>query len=118
MERAEVEAFYRSYLQRCNEHRFDELGQFVDEKVEVNGEPHDLQRYIEGLRSVVEEYPDFHWELRQLLVDGDWLSARLIDTYTASAGRAASLQEFAMYHVTDGMIVQSWGDLEHSRLAR
>jgi predicted ester cyclase len=36
-ERAELEAFYRRYLQRCNEHRFDELDEFVDEHVEVNG---------------------------------------------------------------------------------
>ena len=28
-DRAELEAFYRRYLQRCNEHRFGELGEFV-----------------------------------------------------------------------------------------
>lgn len=37
-EHAELEAFYRRYLQRCNEHRFDELGEFVERNVEVNGE--------------------------------------------------------------------------------
>ncbi|TDW77829.1 ester cyclase [Kribbella pratensis] len=118
MKRGELDDFYRSYLQRCNEHRFDELGEFVDGSVEVNGVPHDLQRYAGGLQSVVQEYPDFHWELRHLLVDGEWLSAHLIDTYTTSAGRTASLQELAMYRVADGRIVQVWGDLEHSRLAR
>lgn len=30
-ERTELEAFYRRYIQCCNEHRFDDLGEFVDQ---------------------------------------------------------------------------------------
>ena len=41
MKRGELDDFYRSYLRRCNEHRFDELGEFVDGSVEVNGVPHE-----------------------------------------------------------------------------
>lgn len=117
MEREELDEFYRRYLERCNEHRFDELGEFVDEKVEVNGAPHDVRRYAVGLRSVVETYPDFRWELQHLLIDGDWLSAHLIDIYTTPDGRLARLQELALYHVNDGRIAQVWGDLEQDRLA-
>jgi predicted ester cyclase len=47
-ERVELEAAYRRYLQRCDEHRFDELGGFVDENVAVNVE-------IQGLRGYAEE---------------------------------------------------------------
>ena len=118
MERADLEKLYRRYLQRCNEHRFDELGEFVHEAVAVNGTPLDVRRYAAGLRSVVEKYPDFHWELRHLLIDGRWLGAHLIDTCTTPDGRGASMQEFAMYHVQGGRIVQVWGDLEQDRLAR
>ena len=28
-DRADLDAFYRRYLQRCNEHRFGELGEFA-----------------------------------------------------------------------------------------
>lgn len=118
MERGELDEFYRRYLGRCNEHRFDGLGEFVAERVEVNGETQDLDQYVAGLRIVVQEYPDFHWDLRHLLIDGDWLSAHLVDTYTTPAGRAVNLQELAMYHVDNGRIVQVWGDLDHARLAR
>jgi predicted ester cyclase len=117
MERTDLDAFYRRYLQRCNEHRFEELGEFVDERVEVNGAPHDVRRYGEGLRSVVDAYPDFHWDLQHLLVDGDWMCAHLIDTYTTPDGHPRTLQELAMYHVNDGHIAQVWGDLERRRLA-
>ncbi len=36
-ERAELEAFYRRYLERCNTHQFGTVGEFVDDSVEVIG---------------------------------------------------------------------------------
>lgn len=68
-EHAELEAFYRRYLQRCNEHRFDELGEFVERNVEVNGERLGLRGYADGLAAVVEAFPDYHWDLKHLLVE-------------------------------------------------
>jgi predicted ester cyclase len=73
-------AFYRRYLQRCNEHRFDELGEFVAN--DVNGPIVGLSRYIAGLHAVVKAFPDYHWELQRLLVDDQWLAARLSGTGT------------------------------------
>jgi hypothetical protein len=87
---ADLEAFYRRYLKRCNERRLGELGQFVGEDVEVNGMVRGLRWYVDGIASVIEAFPDFHWDLRHLLVDGCWLGARLADTATTPAGRSAS----------------------------
>jgi predicted ester cyclase len=115
-ERAELEAFYRRYIQRCNEHRFGDLGEFVDQDVEVNGAPHGLRAYAEGLASVIEIVPDFHWDVQHLLIDGCWLSAHLTDTGTAPAGRRISIQEFAVYRLAGGRIAEVWGDLEQGRL--
>jgi predicted ester cyclase len=115
-ERAELEVFYRRYLQRCNEHRFAELGEFVDDDVEVNGAGHGLLRYVEGLSAVVEDFPDFHWDLLHLLVDGHWLSAHLVDTGTTPAGKPVSVHEFAVYRIASDRIVEVWGDLDHRRL--
>ena|ERR1700760_1603131 len=115
-ERAELEAFYRRYIRRCNERGFDDLGEFVDRDVVVNGEPHGLQAYGEGLASVIELVPDFHWELRHLLIDGCWLSAHLTDTGITADGRPVHLQEFAVYRLAGGRIAEVWGDLDRSRL--
>jgi predicted ester cyclase len=60
--------------------------------------------------------PDFPWELRHLLIDGHWLSAHLADTGTTAGGRPVSIQEFAVYRLADGQIVEVWGDLDRSRL--
>ena len=116
-ERAELEAFYRRYLQRCNEHGFGQLGEFVDENVEVNGARQGLRGYAEGLAAVVEVLPDYHWALRHLLVDGCWLSAHLAGTGTTAAGPSISVQEFALYRVSGGRIIEVWGDLDRTRLA-
>jgi predicted ester cyclase len=118
-ERAELIAFYGRYLECCNEYRFEGLDEFVAKDVRVNGAIQGLDSYVAGLRAVVEAFPDYHWDLQRLLVDGNWLSARLVDTGThagtflgvPATGRAISTPEFAIYRVDSGRIVESWGDL-------
>lgn len=56
--------FYRRYNACCNEHRFDDLSEFVAADVTVNGTDHGLSVYVEGLRAVVRAFPDYRWELR------------------------------------------------------
>lgn len=117
-----MKAFYRRYLDRCNEHRFEELGEFVADDVRVNGDAMGLAGYAAGLRSVVDAFPDYHWELQHLLVDGDLLSSHLIDTGTHSGtfldvpatGRVITAPEFALYRLRNGKIAESWGDLDSS----
>ena len=103
--RKELSAFYRRYLMRCNEHRFEELGEFVAE--DVNGPGEGLSRYIAGLRAVTEAFADYHWDLQRLLVDDQWLAARLCGTGThtgtfrgiAATGREIRTQELVIYRV-------------------
>jgi predicted ester cyclase len=104
--------FYRRYIDTCNAHRFDALGEFVAPDAVVNDERIGLAGYAAGLQAIIDEIPDFHWELRHLLVDGDWLAAHLFDTGThASTGRSVSTPEFAVYRLADGKIAEVWGDL-------
>jgi predicted ester cyclase len=115
-----MDAFYRRYLERCNQHRFEDLGEFVDPEVQVNGVPTGLDQYIAGLQSVVEAFPDYYWDLQHLLVDGDWLSAHLIDTGThtgtfltiPATGRTITAQEFAVYRIANNKITACWGNLD------
>ncbi len=109
-------AFYGRYLNRCNEHRFDELAEFVSEQVRVNDEPQGLAAYVDGLRTVVEAFPDYHWDLRHLFVDGDHLSAHLLDTGThrgtfhgvPATGRRVATHELAVYRLDQGRIAEVW----------
>ncbi|MGI8723607.1 MAG: ester cyclase [Geodermatophilaceae bacterium] len=113
---AALARWYRRYLQRCNEHDFDRLDEFVAPDVEVNGAAPGLSTYVRGLRDVVNAFPDYHWGLRHLFVDGAWLSAHFVDTGThrgpflgiLPTGRAVRTQEFAIYRIEDAKIADVW----------
>jgi predicted ester cyclase len=110
-------AFYRRYNACCNEHRFEDLPQFVARDVVINGTDRGVDAYADGLRAVVRAFPDYHWELRHLLVDAPWIAAHLADTGThrrpflgvPPTGRSVSTQEFAFYRIDADQITEVWG---------
>ena len=119
VERADVVALYERYLARCNEHRFDQLGEFVSQQVSGSGPVDGLAAYIDGVKAVCTAFPDYRWEVQELVVEEDRIAARLIGqgTHTgpfsgiAPTGRKVSTQELVIYRIADGKIVQCCGDL-------
>jgi predicted ester cyclase len=117
--RADVADLYLRYLARCNEHRFDELGEFVSEEVSGSGPVDGLAAYIAGVRAVCTAFPDYHWDVQDLVIEEDTIAARLIGqgTHTgpfsgiAPTGRRIRIQELVIYRIADGKIVRCWGDL-------
>jgi len=115
-DRRELEDFYRRYNTVCNTHDFGRLGEFVAESLRVNGKVQTLCEYASGLRQVVRAFPDYRWDLRHLLVDGEWLAAHFADTGThrgtafdvPATGRSVRTQEFAFYRVVAAKIVEVW----------
>jgi predicted ester cyclase len=73
--RADVAALYERYLTRCNEHRFDQLGEFVSEQVSGSGPVDGLAGYIDGVKAVCTAFPDYRWELQELVVEQDTIAA-------------------------------------------
>ncbi len=120
MDRDEQLALYRRYLEICNQHRFEELGEFV--ATDVGGSAKGLTGYIAGCADVVAAFPDYRWSLQYAFVDRDWLAARLIGTGTQlgtfrgipPTRRIISTQELALYRFADGKIAECWGDLHTS----
>jgi predicted ester cyclase len=117
--RADLVARYERYLACCNENRFDELGEFVDEQVSGSGSVDGLAAYVERVKAVRTGFPDYHWELREVVIEGNAIAARLTGqgTHTgffdgiAPTGRKITIQELVLYRFADGKIVQCWGDL-------
>jgi predicted ester cyclase len=118
LERADVIALYERYLSRCNEHRFDELGELVSEQVSGSGAEDGLAGYIDRLKDVHTAFPDYRWDLQAVVFEQDTIAARLIGTGThtgpfgdiAPTGRRISTQELVIYRFADGKIAQCWGD--------
>jgi len=111
--------FYLRYMATCNAHDFDALDRFVDADVHVNDEWQGLTAYVAGLREVVREFPDYHWDLRDLFVDGDRVAARFADTGThAATGRKVQTREFAFYRLAGGLIREVWVAADHDEIRR
>jgi predicted ester cyclase len=109
-------ALYRRYIERCNSHDFGTLGEFVATDVRVNGEPYGLDRYQAEVASIVDTFPDYHWEIELLIGEGEYLAARLTDTGThrgvyagvEPTNRSITTMELAFYRLREGMIVEVW----------
>ena len=113
--------FYRRYNQACNEHRFADLGAFVADEIQVDGQRQDLPGYIAALEEWVRGFPDYRWDLQRLLVDGNQIAAHFIDTGShlgrfldiPATGRTVTTQEFAIYRVEAGKIAEVWGTADN-----
>ncbi|WP_309225517.1 ester cyclase [Quadrisphaera sp. INWT6] len=110
---------YARYLSRCNEHRVDDLGEFISEDVSGSGPVDGLAAYTAGVKEVCKAFPDYRWDVQDRIVQGDTIAVRLTGrgTHTglfsgvAPTGRRIEVQELVVYRVTDGKIVNCWGDL-------
>jgi len=120
----ELTAFYRRYNACCNEHRFDDLAEFVARDVAIDGADREVGEYAAELRAVVRAFPDYRWELRRLVVDAPWIAAHFTDTGThreaflgvQATGRSVAVPEFAFYCVDAGRIAEVWGSGFHVHL--
>jgi predicted ester cyclase len=120
----ELAALYRRYNACCNQHRFEDLAEFVALDVAIDGTARGLDAYAAELRGVVQACPDYRWELRRLVVDAPWIAAHFTDTGThreaflgvQATGRSVAVAEFAFYRVDAGRIVEVWGSAFHVHL--
>ncbi|MFJ6541870.1 ester cyclase [Streptomyces sp. NPDC091385] len=113
MSDSDLRAFYLRYIDALNAHAFDGMDEFIAERTTLNGEPADRADLLAVQRYDVDAVPDLHWELRELLFDGDRLAARLVNTGTpvkewlgvAPTGASFEITEYAVYQVRDGRFV-------------
>ncbi|WP_326948335.1 ester cyclase [Amycolatopsis sp. NBC_01307] len=108
-----LRAFYLRYLAELNAHRFGRMDGFINDRTTLNGEPATRDDLLAVQRADVAAVPDLHWELQELLFDGDRLAARLVNTGTpaqewlgvAPTGASFEITEYAIYQVRDGRFV-------------
>ncbi|MFJ1763113.1 ester cyclase [Amycolatopsis sp. NPDC088138] len=113
MSDGDLREFYRRYLEELNAHRFDRMDEFINDRTTLNGEPATRDDLLAVQKADVDAVPDLHWELKELLFDGDRLAARLVNTGTpakdwlgvAPTGASFEIVEFAIYQVHNGRFV-------------
>jgi predicted ester cyclase len=113
MSDSDLREFYLRYIAELNAHRFDQMDEFIDDRTTLNGEPASRDDLIAVQKADVAAVPDLHWELQELLFDGDRLAARLVNTGTPvkewlgvePTGASFKITEYAIYQVRNGRFV-------------
>jgi predicted ester cyclase len=109
--------FYERYIAMLNAREFDRLDEFFHEEVEQNGKPGTRDEIFASLTHHTEALPDFVWNLQDLVIEGDRIAARLLDTGTPTeewlglnptGGVSVEFTECAFYKVRDGRFESSW----------
>jgi predicted ester cyclase len=115
-QRDEYRSLYLSYLQDCNEHDFDRMASFYTSTIKVNDVSMDPADVTAQFAPLISAFPDWHWEIRHLVVDGDYIALHFTVTGThrgvfqgiEATGRRVTTSEFTLYRVEDGKFAEVW----------
>jgi steroid delta-isomerase-like uncharacterized protein len=112
----EYRSLYLSYLKYCNEHDFDRMASFYASTIKVNDVPMDPAAVTAQFAPLISAFPDWYWEMRHLVVDGEYLALHFTVTGThrgafqgiEATGRRVTTSEFTLYRLQDGKFAEVW----------
>jgi predicted ester cyclase len=92
------------------------MASFYTPTIKVNDVPMDPADVTAQFAPLISAFPDWRWEARHLLVDGDNIAVHFIVTGThrgvfqgiEPTGRRVTVSEFTLYHVEDGKFAEVW----------
>ncbi|WP_228003161.1 ester cyclase [Nocardia australiensis] len=124
--RDEHRSLYLSYLERCNEHDLDRMASFYTPTIKVNDIPMDPAAVEAQFLPLFTAFPDWHWEMRNFLADGDYLAVHFTVTGThrgdfrgiEATGRRVTISEFTLYRLEDGKFAEVWDHADMDALMR
>jgi predicted ester cyclase len=116
MSTEELRDFYLRYIELANKREFHRMAEFAHDEVLMNSTPVKRDDMVAEFHRHIDAVPDFHWEIQDLVIEGDRVAARLIDTGTpvrewnglAPTGASVSFAETAFYQVQDGRFKSMW----------
>ncbi|OJZ65861.1 hypothetical protein BRW65_27455 [Mycobacterium paraffinicum] len=119
-------SLYNSYLEYCNEHDFDSMASFYTPTIKVNGVPMDPASVTEQFAPLISAFPDWHWEMRHIVVDEENIVVHFEVTGThrgtfqgiAATGRGVSISEFTLYRLEDGKFAEVWDLVDMAALMK
>ena len=113
----DLRGLYQRYLTLLNNRELDELSTLFHDRLMLNGQPITRDEVMEAMRyTATEAVPDLAWTVQHIVVDGDSLAARLIDTGTPAkewlgirpTGGSFEIDETAFYRIRDGRVEDMW----------
>jgi predicted ester cyclase len=110
-------AQYQSYIDFCNAHDFEAMEKFyTSPTININDEPWTPTQVTGQFKPLVEGFPDWHWDIRHLTIDGDYLALHFKVSGThkgtfqgiAPTGRRVTTTQYTLYHLVDGLYADVW----------
>jgi steroid delta-isomerase-like uncharacterized protein len=125
-QRDQRRSLYLSYLEYCNEHDFDQMASFYTSTIKVNDVPMDPTAVTAQFAPLTSAFPDWHWDIRHLVVDGDYIAVHFTVTGThrgafqgiAATGRRVTIAEFTLYRLEDGKFAEVWDHADMDAVMR
>jgi aspartyl-tRNA synthetase len=92
------------------------MASFYTSTIKVNDVPMDPAAVAAQFAPLFSAFPDWHWEMRHIVVDGDYIVGHFTVTGThrgafqglEATGRRVSISEFTLYHLEDGKFAEVW----------
>jgi steroid delta-isomerase-like uncharacterized protein len=119
-----IRTFMTNYAAAANAHRLDELSNYYASSLQFNDVQTGAADVVAGLTDLIGAFPDWQWETKHMVFEGDLAVAHMVVTGThkgtfagvAATGRTVRAAEFALYRVADGKIVEMWVTLDSASL--
>ena len=108
-QREQHRSLYLSYLEHCDKHDLDRMASFYTSTIKVNEVPMDPAAVAAQFAPLFSAFPDWHWEIRNLVVDGDYIAVHFTVTGThrgvfqgiEATSRRVTISEFTFYRLED-----------------
>lgn len=105
----DLRSWYLRYVAALNARELD-MSEFIHDRVVMNNEQVTRGDGVAAIEQTLDAVPDFHWEVKELLLDRDRIAVRAINTGTPvkewlgvpPSGGSFEIVEYAIYKVSDG----------------
>jgi predicted ester cyclase len=92
------------------------MASFYTSPIKVNDVSMDPPAVTAKFVPLISAFPDWHWEIRHLFVDGDYVALHFKVTGThqgtfqgiQATGRRVMISQFTLYRVEDGKFAEVW----------
>ena len=109
----DLRGWYGPYVSALNARELD-MSEFIHDQVVMNNEQVTRGDVVAAIKQTLDAVPDFHWEVKELLLDHDRIAVRAINTGTPvkewlgvpPSGGSFEIVEYAIYKVSDGRFSQ------------
>jgi predicted ester cyclase len=124
MTRSTLATVYRDYIACLNRQDWGELGRYVDEGVQYNGQRIELAGYRAMLQRDFAQIPDLEFVVALLVADPPYVASRLVFDCTPKGrfldlpvdGRRVAFAENVFYAFKDRRIVAVWSVIDKAAI--